>query len=326
MNRSTRIRILLLLTLPALVAAAASVIGMLLIPDLPETLATHWGVDGTVNRVDGLGAYIEIVAGLVPIFVAALVAFTYGALRARTSQLFVGTVVALSIWFGVFISVSMFLAVWSQRGVTDVEALPGSTVVAPLLIGLGAAVVAAALGVLVTPRIPFVATPHLDAPGLDLAAGEQAYWSSTARPSKAFLAVPIGAILLIVVVFTVVGLPIWLTAIVALALASLFTMVAWNVVVDRHGLTVTGLLGFPRIHIPLAQVDSATAITLNAFREFGGWGVRVGRTGDWGVVVRSGDTIRVERTKGAPFVVTVDDAETGARLLTSLARRVSKKK
>ena len=325
MNRSTRTRILLLITLPALLAAAASVIGMLLTPDLPETLAVHWGFDGSVDRLDGLGSFITIVAALVPAFIAAIVGFSITSLRTGTSQLFVRSIVGISIWFGVFISLAMFLGVQTERNVTDVEALPISSVVAPLLISFGVAVVAAAIGMLVAPKVPVTIKHQAAALGLDLSVGEQAYWSGTARSPRGFIVLPIGSIVLIVVLFTVIGLPVWLTALVSLLLSSLFTMLSWHVVVDRRGLSVTGVLGFPRFHIPLEDIVAARAMKkLNAFKEFGGWGVRIGRSGEWGVVVRSGDAIEVERTHGAPFVVTVDDAATGAGLLTSLARRTAK--
>ncbi len=49
--------------------------------------------------------------------------------------------------------------------------------------------------------------------------------------------------------------------------------------------------------------------------------MRLGRTG-WGVIARAGSAIEVQRSNGSNFVVTVDDAETGAGLLTSLAARV----
>lgn len=324
MKTSTRIRILLLITLPALLAAAASVIGMLLTPDLPETLAVHWGFDGTVDRVDGLGSFIGIVAVLVPAFIAAMVAFSITALRAGTSQLFVRSVVGMSIWFGFFVSVSIFLSVQSQRGVADVEAQPVSSALVPLLVGFVVAVAAAAIGMLVTPKVPVTTRHRAEALGIELTAGEQAYWSGTAHSPRGYIAAPIGSILLIVVVFTLAGFPAWLTVIVSLVLGSLFTLISWHVVVDRRGLTVTGALGFPRFRIPLDDVVAARATTLNAFSEFGGWGLRIGRSGEWGVVVRSGDTIEVERKRGAPFVVTVDDAATGAALLTSLARRTAK--
>jgi hypothetical protein len=324
MNRSTRIRILLLITLPALLAAAASVIGMVLTPDLPEPMAVHWGIDGSVDRLGGLDSYIVMVALLVPLFVAGVLGFSFSPLRTGTSRLFVRTVIGLSIWFGVFISVSMFLGVQTQRNITDASAVPVSSVVVPLLIGFGVALAAAAIGVLVAPRVPEATRPSGDAIALELHEGEQVYWSKTAHSPRGVIAIPIGATLLIVVLFTIVGVPAWLSILVALVLASLCTMLAWRVVIDRRGLTVTGLFGFPRFHVPLEHVVAATVADVKAMREFGGWGIRVGRSGAWGIVARSGEAIEVERKRGAPFVVTVDDAATGAGLLTSLARRIAK--
>lgn len=321
MKTSTRIGILLLIALPPMLAAAASIIGMLLTPDLPETLATHWGFDGTVDRVDGLGSYIGIVAALVPGFTIGALGFSVTPLRAGSSRLFVRSVVGITTWLGVFVSLSMFLGVQTQRGVTDVEALPLSTLLAPLGVGFVVALAAAAVTVLLVPDVPNSKRPSAPVTTLDLAEGEIAYWSSTVRSPKGVIALPIGSVLLIVVLFTVLNLPVWLTVIVSLVLASLATMLAWHVVVDRRGLSVTGLLGFPRFRVPLEHVAGATVTQVNAFTEFGGWGVRVGRRGDWGVVVRTGEAIEVERHHGAPFVVTVDDATTGAGLLTSLARR-----
>jgi len=323
MKTSTLVRILLLIAVPPVVAATASIVGMLLTPDLPETLATHWGVDGSVDQTGGLGSYIGVVAGIVLGFTAGAIGFSVAPLRTGTSRLFVRSVIGITTWLGVFISLSMYLGVQTQRNVTDVEALPSSTLLAPLGIGFAVAVLVAALFVLLAPRVPNTRGPSAVASSLDLADGELAYWAGTARPSRAFIAVPIGSVLFIVVLFTVVGLPVWLTVLVSLVLASLATMLAWHVVVDRRGLTATGLFGFPRFHIPIENVASATVTQVNAFKEFGGWGVRVGRRGDWGVVVRTGEAIEVERRHGAPFVVTVDDAQTGAGLLTSLARRTT---
>ena len=57
------------------------------------------------------------------------------------------------------------------------------------------------------------------------------------------------------------------------------------------------------------------------FREFGGWGWRVGRGGRVGVVLRAGESLLVERTGGRSVVVTVDGARAAAGLVNSLADR-----
>ena len=96
-----------------------------------------------------------------------------------------------------------------------------------------------------------------------------------------------------------------------------------RVIVDRHGLTIRwGPLGLPRTRFPLDRVASATVIDVRP-GEWGGWGYRgsVKVFGRAAVVLRAGTGIRVDLVGGRAFAVTVDDAETGARLLNDLAAR-----
>ena len=55
--------------------------------------------------------------------------------------------------------------------------------------------------------------------------------------------------------------------------------------------------------------------------EFGGWGLRLSVEGRFGVVLRQGEAIEVTRANGRRFLVTVDDAATGAALLQALIAR-----
>jgi hypothetical protein len=57
---------------------------------------------------------------------------------------------------------------------------------------------------------------------------------------------------------------------------------------------------------------------VNPLAEFGGWGWRWGADGRVGVVLRAGEGIQVTRTNGKRFVVTVDDAQTGASVLAGV--------
>ena len=317
---TTSARVLLLVTVPGLLVAAASIVGMLLVTDLPSPLAVHWGPDGTVDRLGGLDSFVAIIAIMVPLFLAGIAVFSIAPLRRGASQLYVRTVVAAAGWLSVFLSVSMYLAVLSQSGVADASTLPLSSVLVPLAIGFAAATLAAVLLVLAAPRVP---QPEALAPavaGEQLAAGERVYWARSVRSPRGVVAIPIAAMLIVGVTFAIAGLPLWSLLPVALVLGALMTMLSWHVVVDQRGLTVTGLFGFPRFRIPLASVTGAAAVEVNATQEFGGWGIRTGRTG-WGVIARSGAAIEVQRTAGSNFLVTVDDAETGARLLAGLAAR-----
>jgi hypothetical protein len=84
---------------------------------------------------------------------------------------------------------------------------------------------------------------------------------------------------------------------------------------------VRSSLGRPRIVVPLDEVVRAEVVEVSPVAEFGGWGYRVGRAGRVGIVLRSGQALQVERTGGRSLVVTVDDADTAAALLNTLAAR-----
>jgi hypothetical protein len=95
----------------------------------------------------------------------------------------------------------------------------------------------------------------------------------------------------------------------------------FRVRVDDQGLTVRSALGVPAFRVPLGEVETAEPAQIQAFAEFGGIGVRSVPGRRLGVVLRSGEALRVRRTDGREFVVTVDDAATAAALLTALVQR-----
>ena len=80
-------------------------------------------------------------------------------------------------------------------------------------------------------------------------------------------------------------------------------------------------MGLPRFTVPLADVASVSVVQIIPMAEFGGWGIRMGIDGRFGIVLHTGPAIQVVRRSGKTFVVTVDDADTGAALLTALASR-----
>ena len=91
-----------------------------------------------------------------------------------------------------------------------------------------------------------------------------------------------------------------------------------RVSVHRGGLTVRPpLLGAPRIHIPLQQIDRAWAAKVRPLSDLEGWGYRVAR-GRRGLALRSGQAVWLELNNGGQFVVAVEDAATAAGLLGDL--------
>jgi hypothetical protein len=89
------------------------------------------------------------------------------------------------------------------------------------------------------------------------------------------------------------------------------------------GLTVRGILGRPRVHVPAARILHAEAsphVSPQQYVEGHGWHTSMGATR--GVVVREGGALVVDRQAEVPFVVTVDDAATAAALLNKMTDRV----
>ncbi|MFC5156735.1 hypothetical protein [Streptomyces amakusaensis] len=92
-----------------------------------------------------------------------------------------------------------------------------------------------------------------------------------------------------------------------------------RVAVDsRRGLTVS----VARLPIRRISLDRIVAVRSGYARlaDLGGFGYRV-MPGRQALSLRAGDALWLELTSGREFVVTVDDAETAARLLTELSER-----
>ncbi|MGW1181245.1 DUF1648 domain-containing protein, partial [Streptomyces drozdowiczii] len=147
-----------------------------------------------------------------------------------------------------------------------------------------------------------------------LAAGEVAGWARGAGswwlPLTALLVLGAGVVLL----FTAT----WPAALPALVLGLLLaTFSRPYVTVDRRGITVSGLLPWPRVRVPLDRIEAASSRDISPLTEYGGWGYRI-RPGRTGVMIRSGEGIVARLASGRDFAVTVDDSATGAALLNTL--------
>jgi hypothetical protein len=294
-HRSITRRVVILVAVVPLAIAALGLTVLFLV--CPETVVTGWGVNGEPRGTGDVWSLAITVLVLVPSFVAAMLAAALVSLRRTTSRLFLQSLIAISTWFSAMITGTALGLAVSQIGVDDVTSLPASSALVPLLVS------------------------SAPAAAMSLRPGELAYWSGRSVSSKGVIAIPVGVTLFILALFAVIGIPVWGSLLVLAVMISASTTLAWHVVVDRRGLRVTGLFGYPRFLFPIDSIVAAASIDLDPFTEFGGWGIRLGTRGRWGVVVRKGSAIEVERVDKAPFVVTVDDAEHGAALLTALAQR-----
>ncbi|MFH9723634.1 DUF1648 domain-containing protein [Streptomyces sp. NPDC017254] len=318
MNRATP-RLRALAALPFVLTLATCLVLLALWEDrIPDTLATHFGGDGT--RADGY--------------------------TGRTAFLVIGIGLLLGLGTGwtVLVRRTALWGAWATAGFAgtllallvrdNLDAVDPARVVSPLTNLLLGAAIAAALALvgwgltrLVPEDEPAGQPGTADGPRLTLGASEVAGWSraTASRPltvlsALALAAVPLGLLLapwpgsLLALLGLAVGVP-------GLALARV------RVTVDRRGVTVRpALLSRPRVRVPLDEVAGASVRQLDTaavLADFGGWGYRV-RAHRTGLVLHSGEALVVRRDSGREFAVTVPDARTAAALLNTLAERHGK--
>lgn len=143
-------------------------------------------------------------------------------------------------------------------------------------------------------------------------------WTRTVATARPAVIIAVSATLLILVPALVSGAW-WLLGLAAFLVLLMVATFAVRVVVDPTGLRVAGPLGWPRVRVPIEEVEAVATAEVSALREFGGWGYRVAFSGPLvgakGFVLRSGPAIVVTRRSGRVELVVVDDAATGAALL-----------
>lgn len=306
----------LTLVVPGALVASTFVVAGAWSAELPDPVAVHFGTDGP----DGFASLADALwpVALGSAVVAALcwaLAFFWGR-TAVVRRICAGTAVGLT----AFLSALTVGLLDLQRGLSDAADAGGTGLVITLAFAVGLA--GAALGAWLTPgdrRQPTGAPVPRDAAVLVLAPDESATWVTHAE-SRAALVVGASVTVLVVALGLLLSAPFVLVPAVVVA-GAVLSSTWFTVTVDRRGLTVRSAVGWPRFVVPLDEVLKAEVVSVRPLPEFGGWGYRVGRGGRVGVVLRTGDGLQVERTGGRSFVVTVDDAATGAALLNTLAAR-----
>jgi hypothetical protein len=311
--------------LASLAAAAAILLAGVLVAwlwrhDLPDPVATHW----SGSKVpDGFGRLMPTawgVLGGLGLPTCALMA-AIGWLAGRTAAIR-RLMAGLTVGTAVFLAVTFDGTLVPQRGLADAAQVGPDAAEGYLVLALVAAVVA---GCAALPFIrsdpPLPATDPVDpgAPQVTLKDGERAVWVGRARVARGYF-VTLGAVTLLFVVLLIL-VPMWFMVLMTVLTLALMLAFAWITVrVDQAGLHVRGAFGWPRSDVPADEVLEAHVEPVNPLADFGGWGWRLGRDRH-GVVVRRGDAIVVTQTGDRTFVVTVDDAATGAALLNTYAAR-----
>lgn len=325
-NRSPRTRLPLSLwvvavILPLAVWTAAVILQLSWLPELPDPIATHWGVD---RRPDGFApawTSIALTAGL-GVGLTTLFALILAAGRGPAPTAVHKLIAVISLGTALFTGTLVSASLGVQRGLADARDAPDFGGWAAPAIGL--ALAAAITAWFLLPRAVRPGDDSVATPPLELSPGERGAWITTVRISGgiiAVLGVGIGIALAATAFAVVVSegrvWPLLFLPVVILALACLG--VAWRVRVDATGLSVRSLpFHWPRRRIRVDRIASVKTVQVSPLAEFGGWGWRWGAAGA-GVIAREGGGILVILRDGRRFTVTVDDAATGAALLAAYA-------
>lgn len=307
-----------LAALPFVLALLVDLVLYVTVKDrLPARLAVHFDAGGSTDGYIGITAHLLytvtslFVLGALWSFIA-----VNGKLYGRAHRWFSGGGFAVAAFLGYLLTAVLFVNVDAPEG-GPADGFP----LRHIAVALGAAVVAGALGVLLSRLVPVPEGPRDGDAAvrerIALADGEVAGW---ARGMGAWWA-PIAVLVLLAAGVAVGRAQSWFLGVPLLLLALVMaTFCRPHVTVDRRGLTVSGLLPRPRVRVPLERMEGAGSRHVNALAEFGGWGYRV-RPGRSGVITRSGEAMVISLTSGREFAVTVHDSATGAALLNTLLDR-----
>ncbi len=244
--------ILIGLVAPVLFAAAGLLLITSWLGDLPARVATHWPAGGVPDDFGSVGTYFVLLPAVVVPFsvLMSVLAVRSASEGGRNPRLFV----AFSAGLSVFMTVALTAAVGIQRGLSDGREAgdPGGFIVA----GAGAGLVVAVVIFLLVPAPPAATSGSpAQAPTLDLAPAERAYWTRTVSASRVLLVVmaSLGAVLLLVAirVLATTGSGSGWSALIApvLLLAACLTMLRWRVTIDESGFTARSLIGLHRFHV-----------------------------------------------------------------------------
>ncbi|MFJ6430852.1 DUF1648 domain-containing protein [Streptomyces sp. NPDC091416] len=322
MNRKNTARAALA-ALPFLLALAADLILFATRRDrLPAQLASHFVGNGRADDYAGRTSYVVVTTVLLlgtGVLWALMAA--RGGFHGRAYNRVVACGYAVAAFLGYLMAVVLLVNVDASQDAQG-RAQDVSFPMWQLAAALGAAALAFGLGLVLAALGPVPEEPPSDGTArgsaggerIALAAGEVAGWARSTGNRWLLPAAALTCAGGVVLLFTV-G---WSAAVPALLIGLLLLAFARpNVAVDRRGITVSGMLPWPRVRVPLDRIETAASRDIRPLAEYGGWGYRI-RPGRTGVMIRSGEGIVARLADGRDFAVTVDDSATAAALLNTL--------
>lgn len=306
--------------LPFLLALAVDLILFAAVRDrLPDQLASHFVGNGRADDHAGQTSYVVVTTlllvgtGLLWTLMAAKGGFR-GPARRKVPAFGCAVAGFLGYLMAVVLLINTDAAEDAEGRAQDV-----SFPMWHLAVALGVAALCFGLGLLLAAPAPAPEPDGTDGAAekgerIELAAGEVAGWARSAGTWWT----PLAALVVLGAGVTLLFASGWVSALPALVVGLLLASFARPyVTVDRRGITVSGMLPWPRVRVPLDRIEAAASRDISPLTEYGGWGYRI-RPGRTGVMIRSGEGIVARLNGGRDFAVTVDDSATGAALLNTL--------
>lgn len=307
---------------PALVGFVGAAIAASWIPEVPDPAAIHWSGSGP----DGFGSPWQLV------FIMFVVPVAYAAFAATSTWkttdagLLSANQKAIAItgpWLASIIGIGIGGSLAIQRGVADAHDVPDAG--PALLLGMIVGFALAGLGWFVLPPVDRTPVAGIEPTPIVAASTERVSWTRSVSLARGGIIAICFALVAIAAsaVFATAAQPGVLPLFIGIVLFVSILLVSnswWRVSADHRGLIVRSVVGLPKTTIAASEIAAVRVVEVNPTADFGGWGWRWDAQGRSGVVMRKGPAIEVERRNGKKFIVTVDEAETGAAVLAGLIR------
>jgi hypothetical protein len=295
------------------------VVRFLLLGPLPDRVPVHFGFEGEANRF-GSPWEIWLFAVLIPLAMV-LGSVVLDEVWARQEDRKRWNLFALidEVFVGFLLTITIGYFDTLQRGDTRLEI--------PWTLGISLAVAAVVLAAVLEwlrPHRPFpgrIHRPEADQVQAELrqriSAGDHwAYWQIQNPLYVTCLAlfVPVALVWATVVIVQTEGMPTMLrwTSAGATLLGALVTAACYGglrVMVTANRVRVKlGVLGIPLLWLDCGNLEEAKAQDFSPLRDFGGWGIRLGRLG-WGFFFRGTRGVHITTKKGRRFLVGSDNPE-----------------
>jgi hypothetical protein len=162
------------------------------------------------------------------------------------------------------------------------------------------------------------ATLSADAHTIDAAPGERLAWVGRSAPAGWLMGI-LGVIVAAATAVSWVSGGGWTAVIPVAAGALAVVMLSARVVINDNGIRVASA-GIPWLRVPLDEVRGASGSSINPFVDFGGFGMRYGRS-KRGFVTRKGEALLLEQADGTKTYVSINHADQAAAVVNTLLRR-----